>query len=134
MYLSHCYRACNIVTRQRETLTVHIDTGSSPVTNTYYIYIIGSIGAVGSARVLCARGPGFEPLMEHIIHAGRGGLAQLEERVVSNDEAPGSKPGFSIVIIIYVIYTCARAHQWCSGIAYPLPKRMTGVRILVGAL
>jgi hypothetical protein len=24
-----------------------------------------------------------------------GGLAQLEERVVSNDEAPGSKPGFS---------------------------------------
>ena len=40
MYLSHCYRACNIVTRQRETLTVHIDTGSSPVTNTYYIYYI----------------------------------------------------------------------------------------------
>ena len=24
-----------------------------------------------------------------------GGLAQLEERVVRNDEAPGSKPGFS---------------------------------------
>ncbi len=27
-----------------------------------------------------------------------GGLAQSEERVVRNDEAPGSKPGFSIVI------------------------------------
>ena len=26
---------------------------------------------------------------------GEGGLAQLEERVVRNDEAPGSKPGFS---------------------------------------
>ena len=26
---------------------------------------------------------------------GRGGLAQLEERDVSNVEAPGSKPGFS---------------------------------------
>ena len=39
MYLSQCYRACNTETRQRETLAVHIDTGSSPVTNIYIIYI-----------------------------------------------------------------------------------------------
>ena len=26
----------------------------------------GSIGAVGSALVLCTEGPGFEPLMEHM--------------------------------------------------------------------
>ena len=32
-----------------------------------------------------------------------GGLAQLEERVVSNDEAPGSKPGFSNPIIVLFI-------------------------------
>ena len=31
-----------------------------------------------------------------------GGLAQLEERVVRNDEAPGSKPGFSKNIYIYI--------------------------------
>ena len=27
-----------------------------------------------------------------------GGLDQLEDRVVRNDEAPGSKPGFSISV------------------------------------
>ena len=36
-----------------------------------------------------------------------GGLAQLEERVVCNDEAPGSKPGFSIQ---------ASVHFWPSGL------------------
>jgi hypothetical protein len=29
-----------------------------------------------------------------------GGLAQSEERVVRNDEAPGSKPGFSIKFLL----------------------------------
>ena len=39
-----------------------------------------------------------------IVRAFSGGLAQLEERVVSNDEAPGSKPGFSISICIYMCF------------------------------
>ena len=34
-----------------------------------YIYIIdGTIGAVGSALVLCTEGPGFEPLMVQYIY------------------------------------------------------------------
>ena len=32
-----------------------------------------------------------------------GGVAQLVERVVRNDEAPGSKPGTSIVIIFIIL-------------------------------
>ena len=41
---------------------------------------------MGSARV------GSNPTG---VESRNGGLAQLVERVVSNDEAPGSKPGFS---------------------------------------
>jgi len=33
-----------------------------------------------------------------------GDLAQSEERVVSNDEAPGSKPGFSINIFFIFFF------------------------------
>ena len=62
--------------------------------------------------------------------ASQGGLAQLEERVVSNDEAPGSKPGFSIsfcrvcacftpVVLLCVLnflFACTNcAGQWSSG-------------------
>ena len=35
----------------------------------------------------------------------KGGLAQSEERVVSNDEAPGSKPGFSNFIFVCTFST-----------------------------
>ena len=47
--------------------------GSNPVVGYNLIlfcimnYIISSVGAVGSASVLCTGGPGFEPLTEHYI-------------------------------------------------------------------
>ena len=50
-----------------------------------------------------------------------GGLAQLEERVVSNDEAPGSKPGFSIwkqkLNSCFFFFLCRTKNmgQWSSG-------------------
>ena len=57
-------------------------------------------------------GPEFDPRSPYEEHMIDGGLAQLEERVVRNDEAPGSKPGFSIYnIYIYVYKMCAPMAQ-----------------------
>ena len=49
--------------------------------------VAGSIPAVGELTVILAAGYAV---------ISKGGLAQSEERNVSNVEAPGSKPGFSI--------------------------------------
>ena len=45
-------------------------------------------------------GVGSNPTSVTILHRS-GGLAQSVECVVRNDEAPGSKPGFSMVIFCY---------------------------------
>ncbi len=49
-----------------------------------------------------------------------GGLAQLVERVVRNDEAPGSKPGFSKTKYLFFIYFAhiLYAGQWSSGMIH----------------
>ena len=52
------------------TLTIELQNHTCNILlNTFHrMYVsitTSSIGAVGSARVLCTRGPGFKPLMEH---------------------------------------------------------------------
>ena len=58
--------------------------------------VAGSIPAVG-AHILLSRTYTY------------GGLAQSEEHVVRNDEAPGSKPGISIYKEYIYIYVAAEA-------------------------
>ena len=47
------------------------------------------------------------------IYKTNGGLAQSVERVVRNDEAPGSKPGFSIT---YDDIKSNNKYMWANGL------------------
>ena len=54
-------------------------------------------------------GHGFEFQLRNIFYIFfeiylLGGVAQLVERVVRNDEAPGSKPGTSILLLLLLYY------------------------------
>ena len=60
---------------------------------------------MGSARVSSnLTGVVLRIVRKYIESRRRGGLAQSEERNVSNVEAPGSKPGISIVVRMYIFY------------------------------
>ena len=67
-------------------------------------------------RPLSLRGRGFESRLSQSEYYTfvNGGLAQSEECVVRNDEAPGSKPGTSKAIILSfkIIALYCTVHTW----------------------
>ena len=90
--------------------------------NRFLIYRLNHSAMVSLSQQPHTTVTGFEPAaagseVQRAIHCAtrsEGGLAQLEERVVSNDEAPGSKPGFSNLNFIFA-FTNKTSDQWSSG-------------------